>query len=157
MIAKLPQSCPTLLIVACQTPLSMGFSRQYWSGLPFLSPGDLPKPRIKPASFMFPALASMFFTTSATLENNIMKSQTYHPASTIINSNFWSALFITTHSHPPHYYFEANSRYIISSVSTSLSSTKIYHFNFNIISVSLSQQYINNSLASISSLFKHPK
>ena len=37
--------------VACQVPLSMGFSRQeYWSGLPFPSPGDLPKPRIKPGS-----------------------------------------------------------------------------------------------------------
>jgi len=37
--------------VACQTPLSMGFSRQeYWSGLPFLFPGDLPNPGIKPRS-----------------------------------------------------------------------------------------------------------
>ena len=127
----------TLGTIACQAPLSMGFPRQeYWNGLPFLSPGDLPNPGIKPASFMFPALAGMFFTTSATLENNTMKSQTYHPASTIINTNFWSALFITTCSHPPHYYFEANSRYIISSISISLSSTKIYHFNFNIISVS---------------------
>ena len=44
-----------------QAPLSMGFSRQeYWSGLPFLSPGDLPKPGIKPVS---PALAGRFFTT----------------------------------------------------------------------------------------------
>ena len=35
--------------VACQAPLSMGFSRQeYWSGLPYPSPGDLPDPRIKP-------------------------------------------------------------------------------------------------------------
>ena len=34
--------------VACQAPLSMGFSRQeYLSGLPFLSPGDLPDPGIK--------------------------------------------------------------------------------------------------------------
>ena len=33
--------------VARQGPLSMGFSRQeYWSGLPFSSPGDLPKPCI---------------------------------------------------------------------------------------------------------------
>ena len=38
-------------IVACQAPLSMGFSRQeYWSGQPFLSPGDLPDPRIDPGS-----------------------------------------------------------------------------------------------------------
>ena len=37
--------------VARQAPLSMGFSRQeYWSGLPFPSPGDLPDPGIEPAS-----------------------------------------------------------------------------------------------------------
>ena len=37
--------------VAHQAPLSMGFSRQeYWSGLPFPSPGDLPNPGIKPRS-----------------------------------------------------------------------------------------------------------
>ena len=37
--------------VAPQAPLSMGFSSQeYWSGLPFLSPGDLPNPRIEPWS-----------------------------------------------------------------------------------------------------------
>ena len=37
--------------VACQASLSMGFSRQeYWSGLPFLSPRDLPNPGIKPRS-----------------------------------------------------------------------------------------------------------
>jgi len=39
----------------------MGFPRQeYWSGLPFPSPGDLPNPGIKPA---FPALGGGFFTT----------------------------------------------------------------------------------------------
>ena len=37
--------------VAGQAPLSMGFSRQeYWSGLPFPSPGDLPNPGIEPWS-----------------------------------------------------------------------------------------------------------
>ena len=37
--------------VARQAPLSIGFSRQeYWSGLPFPSPGDLPKPGIEPRS-----------------------------------------------------------------------------------------------------------
>ena len=37
--------------VACQAPPSMGFSRQeYWSGLPFPSPGDLPDPGIEPGS-----------------------------------------------------------------------------------------------------------
>ena len=44
----------TLWTVAYQTPLSMGFSRQeYWSGLPFPSPGHLPDPGIEPG---FPAL-----------------------------------------------------------------------------------------------------
>ena len=38
--------------VAYQAPPSMGFSRQeYWSGLPFPSPGDLPDPGIEPGSF----------------------------------------------------------------------------------------------------------
>ena len=37
--------------VAHQAPLSMGFSRQeYWSGLPFPSPGDLPDPGLEPRS-----------------------------------------------------------------------------------------------------------
>ena len=37
--------------ITCQAPLSMGFSRQeYWSGLPFPSPGDLPDPGIEPRS-----------------------------------------------------------------------------------------------------------
>ena len=48
-------------MVACQAPLPMGFSMQeYWSGLPFLSPGDLPNPGIKPMS---PALAGGCFAT----------------------------------------------------------------------------------------------
>ena len=50
--------------VARQAPPSMVFSRQeYWSGLPFPSPGDLPSPGIQPTSLLSPALASGFFTT----------------------------------------------------------------------------------------------
>ena len=46
--------------VARQAPLSVGFSRQqYWGGLPFIPPGDLPDPGIEPKS---PALAGRFFT-----------------------------------------------------------------------------------------------
>ena len=55
--------------VACQAPLSMGFSRQeYWSGLPCPSPRDLPNPGFEPVSLGSPALAGEFFTTSATWE-----------------------------------------------------------------------------------------
>ena len=61
----------TLWTVACQAPLSLGFSRQeYWSGLPCPPPGDLPNPGIEPAS---PALAGRFFTTSTTWEAHIMR------------------------------------------------------------------------------------
>ena len=51
----------TLWTIAGQASLSMGFSRQeYWSGVPFPSPGDFPNPGIKPRC---PALAGGFFTT----------------------------------------------------------------------------------------------
>ena len=55
--------------VACQAPLSMGFSRQeYWSGLPFPPPGDLPNPGTEPMFLVFPALAGGFFTTELPLK-----------------------------------------------------------------------------------------
>ena len=47
----------TLWTVARQASLSTGFLRQeYWSGLPFPTPGDLPDPRIEPTSPESPAL-----------------------------------------------------------------------------------------------------
>ena len=50
---------------AHQAPLSVEFSRQeYWSGLPFPTPGDLPDPEIEPVSLASPALADGFFTTA---------------------------------------------------------------------------------------------
>ena len=55
--------------VTRQASLSMGYSRrEYWSGLPYPPPGDLPVPGIEPGSLMSPALAGMFFTTCATWE-----------------------------------------------------------------------------------------
>ena len=52
-----------------QTSLSMGFSRlEYWSGLPWLPPGDLSDSGIEPASLKSPALAGRCFTTLATWE-----------------------------------------------------------------------------------------
>ena len=45
----------------------MGFSRQeYWSGLPFPSPGDLPEPRTERMPLASPALGGEFLTTSTT-------------------------------------------------------------------------------------------
>ena len=64
--------------VACQAPLSMGFSRQdYWSRLP------LPDRGIKPSSLLSPALAGGLFTTSATWEapeNSDAHGKRYIPA-----------------------------------------------------------------------------
>ena len=54
--SEIVQLCPTLWLatpwtVTCQAPPSMGFLRQeYWNGLPFPSPGDLPDPGIEPGS-----------------------------------------------------------------------------------------------------------
>ena len=63
------QLSASLWTVAHQAPLSMGFPRhEYRSALPFPSPEDLPNPGIEPPSFMSPALANGFFTTSATNE-----------------------------------------------------------------------------------------
>ena len=53
----------TLWTIACQAPLSMQSSRQeYWSGLPFPSPGSLPNPGIKPVSPASPDIGRWFFT-----------------------------------------------------------------------------------------------
>ena len=58
-VCSVTQSCP-----AHQVPLSMEFSMQeYWSGLPFPIPEDLPNPGIEPTCLMSPALAGRFSTT----------------------------------------------------------------------------------------------
>ena len=65
--SEVAQLYPTLCDpVDCsyQASPSMGFSRQeYWSGLPFPPPEDLPNPGIEPLSPESPALAVVFFTT----------------------------------------------------------------------------------------------
>ena len=64
-------SCVWLLVilwtVACQAPLSMGFSKQeYWSGLTSSPPGDLPDPGIKPTHIScISCIAGRFFTTES--------------------------------------------------------------------------------------------
>ena len=56
--------------VAYQAPLSMGLSRQeYWSGLPFPSPGDIPNPGIEPGS---PALQADSLPTELPGKHNLL-------------------------------------------------------------------------------------
>ena len=65
------------LTIACQAPLFMRFSRwEYWSGLPFPPPGDLPYSGMEPESLMSPALAREFFTISTTWEAQFRFKQT---------------------------------------------------------------------------------
>ena len=67
--------------------MSIGFSRQeYWSGLPYPLPGDLPDPGMEPTSLMSPALSGMFFITNTTWEAHLDHAyiqntfSTAHPA-----------------------------------------------------------------------------
>ena len=58
------QFCATQWTVTLQAPLNMDSSRQeYWSGLPFPSPEDLPDPGVEPASLKPHALAGKLFLT----------------------------------------------------------------------------------------------
>ena len=62
LVSHVPTDGAVSWMVAHQAPLSMGFSRQeYWSGLPFPTPGDHSDPRIKPESLASPALPGRFF------------------------------------------------------------------------------------------------
>ena len=65
LVAKSSLTLVALWTVTCQAPLSMGFSRQeYWSGLPFPSPEDLPDLGIEPGS---PALQADSLPTELSL------------------------------------------------------------------------------------------
>ena len=90
--------------VARQAPLSMGFARQeYWSSLPFPSPGDLPDPEIEPTS---PALAERFFTTEppekphedfTSEETEAQKDEFFLQYSCLENSMNWGVWWATDH------------------------------------------------------------
>ena len=91
--------------VAHQALLAMGFSRQeYWNGLPFPSPRDLPDPEIESASLMSPALVGRFFTTSTTWEA---------PLYMFLQLNFWCHHF----SPGPDFYALACNNLLLESPS----------------------------------------
>ena len=72
----------TLWTIACQSSLSMGFSRlEYWSRLPCPPPGNLPDPGIELVS-LTSALAGGFFTTSVTWEALTFSQEIKLPSST---------------------------------------------------------------------------
>ena len=72
--SSVAQLCLTLYdpLAACQAPLSMEFSKQeYWTGLSFHIPGDLPDQGVKPTFFAFPKLAGGFLTTMSPVKLQI--------------------------------------------------------------------------------------
>ena len=91
--------------VAHQAPLSLGFPMQeYWSGLPFPSPGDLPNPGIEPASPVCPALVGRFFT-AAPSGKMVKCPAAYwdgpqpaprHPSSISLSFFFWPQSLVTS-------------------------------------------------------------
>ena len=83
-------SFATLWTVAHWAPLSTGFPRQeYWSGLPFPSPGDLPDPGIEPTSPVVQALASVILYHCTTWEGiRLLYHKYYYHNLTIYYHNF---------------------------------------------------------------------
>ena len=86
-------SFATPWILTYQAPLSMGYPRQeYWSGLPFPSPGDLLDPGIEPKS---PALVGRFFTIEPPRKPYSTYKRTYFNSGLIKSSLLvdWTKLF----------------------------------------------------------------
>ena len=76
--------------VAHQASLSKEFSKQeYWSGLLFPTPGDLPDPGIEPES---PALVGGFFTTEPNVEEEMINYWQSSPGLTVLVIFLWSGL-----------------------------------------------------------------
>ena len=101
-VGLVAKSCPTLATpwtVACQALLSMGLCRQeYWSGLPFPSPGDLPDPGIKPGS---PALQADSLPTKLWIKDFFLM---LHWVSREPSSHFYNFIFRFTLTDLIFYY-----------------------------------------------------
>ena len=126
------KSCRTLTApwtIAYQAPLSMGFSRQeYWNGLPFPSPGDLPDPGIEPRS----CIAGRWFTTWA------MREATMLQRFPLISPPFWK-FFLIVHLTlycalgcfryvPLEFLITTSSQWLFTSLITSLNYNSSYSF-----------------------------
>ena len=90
LVTKLSPTLATPRTVACQAPLSMGFTRQeYWSGFPFPSPGDLPDPGIEPRS---PALQADSLPTELQRKPHIWYMSLIAEKSSSYSIYYWKSL-----------------------------------------------------------------
>ena len=86
-----------LWTVALQAPLSMKFSRpEYWSGLPFPPPGDLPDPMIQPTSPTSLALEGRFFITEPPGKPTYIPTYTYKH---VCVPMMYAYMYMYTHRH----------------------------------------------------------
>ena len=112
----------TLWTLAHQAPLSIVFSRQeYWGGLPFPSPGDLPDPGIKPMSLKSPALASGFFTTRATQEAHLVTPNNEVPLTVPLPQHTHTH----THTHTKPYHHTRHGS--VSPTRSQIKATNLHH------------------------------
>ena len=94
--------------VAHQAPLSMGFSRQeYWGGLPFPTPGDIPDPGIESWSLLSSALAGGFFTTGPPgkypLSQQLLLISVKFPVN--LSGQTHAHMCMYMHTHTPHLHY----------------------------------------------------
>ena len=111
--------CPTLCdpmdYISCQAPLSVEFSQQeHWSGLPFLPPGNLPKPGIKPSSLACPASAAGFFTTAPPGKPKYFSSVNIVSQIFFINEKHKILFFKVISQHEMYLFLNKNETYYFS-------------------------------------------
>ena len=94
---------------------SMGFPRQeYWSGVPFPPPGDLPKPGIKPSSLACPASAAGFFTTAPPGKPKYFSSVNIVSQIFFINEKHKILFFKVISQHEMYLFLNKNETYYFS-------------------------------------------
>ena len=82
VLGLVAQLCPTLcdpMDLTCKAPLSMGFSRQQWSGWPFPSPGTLPNPQSSPSLQADSLSTEPPGTANQMADRVIRRNQSPHP------------------------------------------------------------------------------
>ena len=97
--------CDLMDYIVHQAPLPMVFFRhEYWSGLPFLSPGDLPNPGVKPLSPVSLTLAGEFFTTSATkiLWGTVLFEKIFWEFTFLLPIPMWFSFILEIQAHFIH-------------------------------------------------------
>ena len=100
-------SSATPWTVACQAPGSTEFSRQeYWSGLPFPTPGDLPDQGIKPKSLASPALAGRIFITAPSAK----PSEVYSSVQSLSRVRLCDPMNCSTPGLPVHHHLPESTQ-----------------------------------------------